>query len=141
MPSYTFAYPSTREANDRMLDDLRRKLGEDRVDPDLINGISLTVSEAFTNAVMHGNREDRTKKVTLLLQVNECEIIADIIDEGSGGLERINSRRPPAVYDEGGRGIDLIRYYADGCRFSETADGGLRVTVHFHRARKDEYTV
>ena len=141
MPSYTFKYPSTREANDRMLDDLKRGLLEGQIEPDLINGISLTVSEAFTNAVIHGNREDRTKTVTLHLQVNEDEIVADIIDEGNGGLGRIEARRPSTPYDEGGRGVDLIRHFADTCRFSESAGGGLQVTVRFTRTRKDEYTL
>ena len=58
MPSYLFKYPSTGEAHDRVLDDLFRSLTECGINRNLQHAISVAVSEAFTNAVVHGNRED-----------------------------------------------------------------------------------
>lgn len=139
MNSLVFTYPSTREANNQVLDDLKRCLSECGVEGHLIYILSLTVSEAFTNAVVHAHREDRSKVVTLQLQVNEDQIIADIIDQGSGGLRQIESKRPSTTLDEGGRGIDLIRHFADDCYFAETKDGGLKVTIRFHRMRQNEH--
>jgi anti-sigma regulatory factor (Ser/Thr protein kinase) len=131
VPSYLFKYSSTGEAHDRVLDDLFRCLAECGIDRNLHHAISVAVSEAFTNAVVHGNQENSDKFVILRLEVNDRQITADIIDQGMGGLKRVESRRPSSEFDEGGRGVDLIRHYADACRFKETEDGGLQVTICF----------
>ena len=140
MANYRFTYPSSREANDIALDDLDRCLDSEHVEGALRHAISLCVSEAFTNAAVHGNAENQAKKVSLGIEVNERQVIADITDEGSGGMRRIGSKKPAAVQDEGGRGIDLIRHFADACFFEETESGALRVTIHFQRSDKKEYT-
>lgn len=140
MASYLFTYPSRREANETALDDLGRCLDEGKVEGALRHAISLCVSEAFTNAIVHGNGENPAKMVSLRIEVNERQVIADIIDQGSGGMRRIGSKKPAAVQDEGGRGIDLIRHFADACDFAETESGALQVTIHFQRSDKKEYT-
>jgi anti-sigma regulatory factor (Ser/Thr protein kinase) len=140
MASYSFTYPSTREANELVLDDLRRCLEAGHVEGHLFNSISICVSEAFTNAAVHGNCENPLKTVVVRFEVNENQVIADIVDQGSGGMSRIGNRKPATVQDEGGRGIDLIRHFADDCHFAETESGGLRVTIHFQRMGKKEYT-
>jgi serine/threonine-protein kinase RsbW len=122
-----------------MLNDLFRCLTEDGIHGDLQHAISVAVSEAFTNAVIHGNRRDPTKLVILRLEVNDQEITADIVDQGMGGLKQIESRKPTGQLDEGGRGVDLIRYFADGCEFKETDDGGLQVTICFLNQGKHKY--
>lgn len=139
MPSYLFKYSSTSKAHDLMLNDLLRCLTEIGLHDDLQHVISVAVSEAFTNAVIHGNRRDKTKLVILRLEVNDREITADIVDHGRGGLKQIESRRPSGQLDEGGRGVDLIRYFADRCQFKETDDGGLQVTICFLNQGKHKY--
>jgi len=139
VPSYLFKYPSTGESHDLMLDDLFRSLNECKIDGSLQHAISVAVSEAFTNAVVHGNCEDSTKLVILRLEVNDQGITADIVDRGMGGLKQIDSRRPSGQLDEGGRGVDLIRHYADSCQFKETDDGGLQVTICFLNQGKHKY--
>ncbi|MCX6834708.1 MAG: ATP-binding protein [candidate division Zixibacteria bacterium] len=122
-----------------MLNDLSRCLNEDGIHGDLQQAINVAVSEAFTNAVVHGNRGDKTKLVILRLEVNDREITADIVDQGMGGLKQIESRRPSGQLDEGGRGVDLIRHFADWCQFKETDDGGLQVTICFLNQGKHRY--
>ena len=141
MPSYLFKYPSTGGAHDRVLDDLFRSLTECGINRNLQHAISVAVSEAFTNAVVHGNREDSAKLVILRLEVNDQGITADIVDHGMGGLKRIESRRPSRELDEGGRGVDLIRHYADSCQFKETEDGGLQVTICFLKTKESISTI
>ena len=141
MPSYLFQYPSTGGAHDRALDDLFRSLTECGIGGDLKHAISVSVSEAFTNAVVHGNRANSAKLVILRLEVNDRQITADIVDQGMGGLKRIESRRPSRELDEGGRGVDLIRHYADSCQFKETDDGGLQVTICFLKSKEGISTI
>jgi serine/threonine-protein kinase RsbW len=121
---------------DQALDDLLRVLAEYSLTEDLIRGLSLAVSEAFTNAILHGNRKCPDKNILVILRVRENEIVADIIDHGKGGIEQISTKKPSAQMDEGGRGIDLIRHYADSSHFTETEDGGLKVSVVFGRTRQ-----
>jgi serine/threonine-protein kinase RsbW len=141
VPRFVYTYPSATEAHDGMLDDLFRSLTECGIDRTWQHAVSIAVSEAFTNAVIHGNRENTAKRVILRLEVNDRQITADIIDQGVGGLKQVEARRPSGELDEGGRGVDLIRHYADTCQFAETEEGGLQVTLSFLRQRKSVNTV
>lgn len=136
MTDFRFIYPSLPEMADQALDDLLQVLGEYSVEEDLVRGLSLTVSEAFTNAAIHGNCGSPDRKVHMILHVRENEVVADIIDHGKGGMEQIDSRKPATEMDEGGRGVDLIRHYADSSHFAETEDGGLKVSIVFSRKRQ-----
>lgn len=136
MKDFRFAYPSEREAADRVLDDLLQFLSDCSVEEDVARALSHAVSEAFTNAVIHGNCESASKLVEVHLRVMDSQVIADIIDQGKGGVKRIESRKPPTELDEGGRGINLIRHYASSSSFTETGNGGLKVSIVIYRARK-----
>lgn len=136
MPSYRFTYPSTAETADQVLDDLQQIISENSLNESLSRALSLAVSEAFTNAVIHGNRQNPDKTIDLKVEVNDREVTADIVDQGEGGVQRIESKKPSSVLDEGGRGIDLIRYYADSSNFTETNTGGLKVSIIFRRRKK-----
>jgi serine/threonine-protein kinase RsbW len=131
MAKFDRQYPSTLDAGNQALDDLLDWLTAHNLDGAPARALSLAVSEAFTNAVVHGNALDPAKKVRLKLDINESRIRADIQDQGQGGVHQIESRRPSSQLDEGGRGIDLIKVYADTCRFTELDGGGLQVTMEF----------
>ncbi|RME21521.1 MAG: ATP-binding protein [Candidatus Zixiibacteriota bacterium] len=134
MPQYAFVYRSVGAAEGKMLDDLAAVVRENNIDERAANRFTLAVSEAFTNALLHGNRRDPTKEIRIEIDVNEREIHADIRDEGRNGLARIAARRPPAITSENGRGIDLITHYAEQVRFDETPSGGLIVSLRFTRS-------
>lgn len=93
-------------------------------------------SEAFTNALVHGNDSNPSKQVTIRLAVNENHLSADIIDEGAGGLARLRSRRPRGLLAEGGRGIDLIERFVDSVEYAEEPHGGLRVSLTMARNKQ-----
>ena len=116
-----------------MLDDLDQILADNRVEPRTAQSFRLAVSEAFTNALIHGNRKDSSKSVKISLKLNEHEIVADIIDEGQGGLGRVRNRDPIELLSETGRGIDLIKHFATVAEFREDDEGGLVVTIRIDR--------
>ena len=138
MIEYTFIYSSTVESSGKMLDDLDRVIAQHGIEPATAGHLRLTVSEAFTNAVLHGNNLDPDKLVKVGLQVDESGISADITDQGSGGLTRIRGRKPPEPLAENGRGVDLIEYFADRARFWEEVDGALVVSISFERDKEEE---
>ena len=136
MAEYHFVYPSTLEAEELLLDDLIAALRDCGVEKGTGHRFQQAISEAFTNALEHGNKMDEKKLVTVNLVVNEMEILADIIDEGEGGLAAIRRKQPPDILAEGGRGIDLIRMYIDEAVFSENESGGLKVTLRVARQKE-----
>lgn len=136
MAEYDLTYRSVPESEAFMENDLSRLLEKHEVDPEAGYRITLAVSEAFTNALIHGNRRDPEKHIKIHLEINEIAISADIVDEGRGGLGEIKDRKPPELLGEHGRGIDLIEHYGDSVAFTELDTGGLKVSVAVKRRHK-----
>jgi anti-sigma regulatory factor (Ser/Thr protein kinase) len=137
MPEYQFQYPSTLDSEDKMLNDLERVFAQNRVCGEVVHRLMLIVSEAFTNALLHGNQENPSLIISVHLQVNEMMIVADITDQGKGGLDRIKHRcNSDDLMEEHGRGIDLIKHYADDVKYSESVSGGLIVSITVLRKEK-----
>lgn len=96
------------------------------------NRIMLAVSEAVNNAIMHGNNENPEKQVVVLSTFDEENRILTISveDEGEGfDPEEIpDPLKEENLLNESGRGVYLIRQYADDVHFSK---GGSKVTIIF----------
>ena len=75
--------------------------------------IKLALEEALTNAIKHGNRNDRTKKITVRYAVTPEKVIVIVRDEGCGfepeGVPDCTA--PERLRLPNGRGIMLIRSY------------------------------
>lgn len=105
---------------------------ETRLGEDLKQRIALTLSEAATNAVLHGNRENKDKRVAIVIQVMDDNVTVTVTDEGKGfDPDTI----PDPVEEEnllktGGRGLFLMQEFCDEISYS---DGGRTVTLTFHR--------
>lgn len=123
-----------------MLDDLERILEENEVEIEAGRRFMLIVSEAFNNAMIHGNRMDAKKQIKLSLSINGTRLRADIVDQGVQGLSAIRNKLPCDTLAENGRGIDLIRHYADEVDFAEDAEGNLRTTVKIFRVEINKAT-
>ena len=131
----TFKYPSNPESSEQMLDDLNDLLDIREISPQEKYSFLLAISEAFTNAIIHGNQCNPEKSVKLAVSVNENELSADIEDEGHGGLESIDKREPSQPFEESGRGIDLIEHYATAVGYSESSAGGLKISIKVLRQK------
>ena len=138
MPMYEFTYPSAVASEDKMLDEVATVLQANGIPENTRNWFMLAVSEAFTNALVHGNERNPNKVIKLVIFINHGVLTADIIDEGQGGLAKIKRRQPPTVLSEGGRGVDLMRHYASAVRFTETESGGLKVSLRFDQMKENE---
>lgn len=83
--------------------------------------IMLTLSEAATNAIVHGNMENPEKEVTIRSKVTNSKLIITVKDEGAG----FNPNNIPDPLKEenllniGGRGVYLIKEYSDDLQFEE----------------------
>lgn len=82
--------------------------------------IGLVVREALANAIVHGNRCDPEKTVSISVTVNEdCDLLVSVKDSGSGfdlsGLPNLIAAEN--LLASHGRGIFLIRQLMDEVDF------------------------
>ena len=135
MTPVTLTYPSVPESEERMLDDLETIVTREELEEPTRHSFLLAVSEAFTNALLHGNRFDPDKEIMICVNITPEAATADITDQGIEGLASVRNRQPRGYLADGGRGIALIRHYAEEVEFAATETGGLKVTVRFDRKR------
>lgn len=95
------------------------------LDDDIYGNIMIAVTESVNNAIMHGNKNDRTKSVTLSLSLNNNIINFKIEDEGRGfDFQNLPDPTSPENLDKpSGRGIFLMKHLSDEVNFSN--DGTL----------------
>lgn len=111
------------------VDELKQWAG---VNEDDSNRIMLTLSEAVNNAIIHGNNGNPEKEVVVLSTLDEENRVLTISveDEGEGfDPEEIpDPLKEENLLNEGGRGVYLIKQYADDLQFSK---GGSKATITF----------
>ena len=83
--------------------------------------IYLAVTEAVNNAVIHGNGKDKTKFVSINFHNYNDHFIVQIEDEGKGFDYTIvpDPRDPNNIRKESGRGIFIMKQYADKVNFEK----------------------
>ena len=93
-----------------------KKLG---VDEDRLADIAVSVTEAVTNAVLHGNKNDLKKKVQIKLKADSSRVEITVEDEGNGfNPESIQSPIEEGnVLKEAGRGIFILKSLMDKVDF------------------------
>ncbi len=94
---------------------------EFRLDRTLFNRVFLGVSEALSNSIIHGNRFDVNKNVTLRVFFQTDFLVIEVVDEGKGfSFDCINDpTKPVNLMNEKGRGIFLIRQLSDEMVYSD----------------------
>jgi len=88
---------------------------------DIYGNIMISVTESVNNAIKHGNKNERTKNVSISLILNESQLSFLIKDEGIG-FDYHNLADPTApenIEKPGGRGIFLMKNLADEVIFSK----------------------
>jgi serine/threonine-protein kinase RsbW len=117
-------YNAGRDVQERIIRDVKRH----GFSPENTFAIRIALEEAMVNAIKHGNRLDRAKKVHVESRVTARRAEITIEDEGPG-FDR--SAIPDPTCDENlhkcsGRGILLIENYMDGVQWSH---GGRRLKM------------
>ncbi|MBR4751266.1 MAG: ATP-binding protein [Thermoguttaceae bacterium] len=75
--------------------------------------VRLALSEALENAVEHGNKRDKSKKIGLSMEIGDSRFYASVSDEGLG-FRQEDAPDPTAEENIGkisGRGLFLIRNF------------------------------
>ena len=128
---YTLQLPSKLESIttvENFIDNLSEKYN---FNEETYANVLTCLSEAVINAIVHGNKQDETKKVFLNLEVIENKrLIFTIADEGQG-FDYNNLPDPTSpenLENYSGRGVYIIKKLADQCIFNTT---GNEVELHF----------
>jgi serine/threonine-protein kinase RsbW len=101
--------------------------------------IGLSVREAVTNAIQHGNQNDRKKKVLLRFKIGADRLQISVKDQGEGidESEIPDPLDPENLLKPGGRGIFFIRSFMDSVGFSSCPEGGYELTME--KLRNEEH--
>lgn len=101
-----------------------------RVAPDVYGNILVSVTEAVTNAIVHGNARDDNKKVRLEIVRDDKALTFKVKDEGPGFDHAVvpDPTAPENLLREGGRGVFMMKQLSDLVVFS---DNGSTVEMVF----------
>jgi serine/threonine-protein kinase RsbW len=91
------------------------------ISDDIYGNIMIAVTESVNNAIKHGNKEDKRKKVNLAMEMSESRIKFLVEDEGEGFdfLHLIDPTAPENIENPGGRGIFLMKHLSDEVNFTK----------------------
>ena len=94
-------------------------------------GIDMAVREAITNAIVHGNKEDETKKVELTFNCSQDAVEIQVKDQGEGFDPGSvpDPTAPENILKTSGRGNFLMRNLMDEVDWSSSAGGGTTVRM------------
>jgi serine/threonine-protein kinase RsbW len=101
------------------------------IEEDKLQNLLLSVTEATTNAIMHANKCDLDKKVTIDVTDTGDKLIVKIIDEGKGfdPGKVPDPTNPENLLKDSGRGIYLMRFYMDEVTYNITSKGTETILV------------
>jgi anti-sigma regulatory factor (Ser/Thr protein kinase) len=102
-----------------------------------VGNFGMVVGEAIVNAAKHGSKEDKEKKVSVEVDLNEERAVATVRDEGEG----FDINKVPELTAEenaeraSGRGIKIMKEQSDAAVFLRLPGGGMEVRLEKKRKR------
>tara|TARA_R110000868_G_scaffold1211_2_gene9306 strand:- start:25481 stop:25885 length:405 start_codon:yes stop_codon:yes gene_type:complete len=115
------------EKVETLLNELQTELG---FNDEFYAKLMLTVSEAATNGIVHGNQLDPSKNVVLTAQSDGRKLTFTTKDQGSGFVpsEVPNPLSEENLLKPSGRGVFLMKEYAEEVEYQE---GGTKLVLRF----------
>ena len=99
---------------------------------DVYGNVMIATTEAVNNSIIHGNKSDSTKTVTVrIIATNPYRLKIEVEDQGTG-FDYVNLKDPTApenLENPGGRGVFLMSHLCDELNF---ADEGRKVELVFN---------
>ena len=94
-----------------------------QLNDDIYGNIMISVTESVNNAIKHGNRNTKSKNVSISLALDDTQLKFKVEDEGNGFdfHDLPDPTAPENIEKPGGRGIFLMKHLAEEVVF--TRDG------------------
>lgn len=106
-----------------------------QLDPTMeeLNDLKTAVSEAVTNAIIHGYDNDPSREVAIEVQIERDTVSIVISDEGTG-IEDVELARQPLYtskpeLERSGMGFTIMENFMDHFEVSSRVGGGTRVAM------------
>jgi len=99
---------------DLFLDNIMRQFN---VKEDFLGILSVPLNECVENAIVHGNKCDKNKKVNIEVQWEKSKLLFSITDEGQGF--DYDSFLQKGIEQRTGNGLSLVEILADDLSFSK----------------------
>jgi serine/threonine-protein kinase RsbW len=104
--------------------------------------VAISVTEAVTNAIVHGNKNDEDKKVEVTLRVKEPDLVVWVKDQGEGFDPGAvpNPVNKDNILKKVGRGIFILKSLMDDVDFEFQSEGGtlVKMVKRFKAAKKSQ---
>ncbi len=123
--------PSTLDFLPKVDEFIEKKLNKLKMNKDQIADIAISVSEAVTNAVVHGNKNDVGKKVRISLKMNASMVEITVEDEG-GGFDPVSVAscvENQNLLKQAGRGILILNSLMDKVEYFCGPNQGTKVKM------------
>jgi putative Holliday junction resolvase len=97
----------------------------------MADDISMAAIEAATNAIVHGNGSDASKKARIVFSRTDCDVTITVTDEGQG----FDPDEVPCPLDEermlatSGRGLFIMKSVMDEVQITFPKGGGTRIRL------------
>lgn len=90
-----------------------------KLSSDLYGKLLIATIEAVNNSIVHGNKQDETKKVDISVSIDDTAILIKVVDEGPGfDFNAVpDPTRPENIENVSGRGVFLMKKLADDLLF------------------------
>ena len=105
------------------------------MEEDATHWVSVAVRESVINAIKHGNKEDRSKQVTveflLSPRVRPEQFVVEVLDEGAGFDPDFvaNPLDAENMLKSSGRGIFFMKSFMDDVAIARRPEGGMSVRM------------
>ncbi len=111
-------------------------------DADSTQDVQIAVREAVTNAIVHGNGRDESRRVLLEVALSPAGLEVRVQDQGRGFDPGSvpDPRAPENLFKSCGRGIVFMRSLMDAARFQRAEDGSMQVILLKRRAHGADAT-
>jgi serine/threonine-protein kinase RsbW len=127
-----------------MLDEIGELVGQvaeiGGFDVDSRLDIQVAVHESIVNAILHGNRGDEARRVTLEFDLDQGGLEIRVRDQGQGfdPASVPDPLRLENLCRSSGRGILLMRALMDSVAFRRSPSGGMEVAMQRRPGRRIE---
>ena len=100
-------------------------------DAEQIHWLVMAAREAVINAILHGNRQEAEKRVLVEVDLDGSDLVVRVEDEGRGfdPDSLPDPTAPENLLRPSGRGIFMMRQFADSIEYSFPAKRGTVVTM------------
>jgi len=101
------------------------------LDEEKFNNLSLSFSEAASNSIKHGNKNDVNKKIRITVKISDSQMRIIIKDEGKGfDIKAVpDPTKEENILKDNGRGIHIMRSFLENLSYNFTPEGTETILV------------